>query len=458
MTAISGTGGIAANDAVPARTASARMMAYFGYGAGSFGACAALFPTGSLILYFLTDTIGLSVALATIAISVPKIWDILFDPAIGAIADRQSREKGNRFGVFVLAAFGLPAMAASSFVVAWSPSVVTTICVTLLLIGVSTTYTIYWVTHLAAANDLEQAGLGNRNRLLVARMIGQSGGGLLAGALAPLLLSMTTGFGRYAIMAGTLAIIGVVAMLVCALLLKYTRTPPEESATEKLNFFVACRAAMVRPRALGLILSNFMVMMACTFMGSVLPFVNKYVLGLGDAYMSYLFTALMGAQVAGAATGAWVAERFGLSRGFMLSSIGMLLAGLAMYPAASSLIALAIALIGWGGATGAYTVLLHSSMLEASKGRIAGVVGSTGLLLGLLFATGKIGDTAGSLITAWSLSAAGGVKSFSGSVSAVHTFQLWFGIAPSLLMLAAIILTIVADRFTAPASAVKSAS
>jgi Na+/melibiose symporter-like transporter len=445
-------------EAPPARSLMARASGYIGYGAGSFGACAALFPTGSLILYFLTDTIGLSLSLATIAISVPKIWDILLDPAIGAIIDRWSRNQGSRTGAFILASFALPAMAASSFVVAWSPSLWTTVCVTLLLIGVSTTYTIYWVTHLAAANDLEQVGLGSRNRLLVARMIGQSGGGLLAGALAPFLLSLTTGFSRYAMMAGTLSIVAILTMLGCATLLSHTKAPREETAKERLNVVVACRSAMARPRALGLIFSNFMVMMACTFVGSVLPFVNKYVLGLGDQYMSYLFTALMGAQVAGAAIGAWIADKFGLQRGFMICSIGMLAAGVLMYPMSGRLGLLAFALICWGGATGGYTVLLHSSMLEASKGRVVGVAGSTGLLLGLLFATGKIGDTLGSVITASSLSLSGGVRLFATSQDALNYFQLCFGLTPPTLMVAAILLTIAADRMAGRAPSEQSSS
>lgn len=428
--------------------AAARWMAYFGYGSGSFGACAALFPTGSLILYFLTDTISLSLALSTLAISVPKIWDILFDPAIGALIDRHSRNRGGRFSAFALAAFALPASAASCFVVAWVPGIFTALCVTVLLIAVSTSYTIYWVTHLAAANDLQDTGIAGRNELLVARMVGQSAGGLFAGALAPIILGAVTGFQRYAVMAGILSCLGTLTMLLCAMLLKRTATPPEIATDMRLNFGVACKVAMGRPRALGLIVSNFAVMVACTYLGTILPYANKYVLKLDDSKLSFLFTALMAAQIGGASAGAWIANRIGLKRGFLYSSMGLLFSGILVFPASNSLPLLAIVLIGWGSSTGAYTVLLHSSMLEAGKASGSAITGMTGLLLGLLFATGKIGDTLGSLLTAASLTYSGGVAHLAGAPSNILTFRLWMGGVPTVLMLSGIALAFAADRVT----------
>lgn len=433
----------------PSPSLARRMLAYIGYGSGPFGACAALFPTGSLILYFLTDTIGLSVALATLAIALPKLWDVVVDPAIGAMIDRHSRRKGNRFSAFAFAAFALPSACASTFLFSWSPTIVTAVCVTFLLICVSTTYTIYWVTHLAAANDIEEAGLAPRNELMVARMIGQSAGGMFAGAVAPFLLGAAVFSSKYAFMAMVLATVGIIAMSICAWMLRGIKTQQEEGKQEgRPHFFAAIQSAIARPRALGLILSNFTVMIACTYVGTMLPYVNKYVLHLDDTKLSILFTSLMGAQVAGAAGGAALANKIGLKTSFLVTSICLLIAGAFFYAFSTNLLLLVIALVGWGMATGAYTVTLHSSMLDAAKGNLAAKVGVVGLLLGLLFATGKIGDTLGSLTAAASLTGSGGIIALQKAGGAGELLRLWFGVIPALLILLGIALVLISDKFT----------
>ena len=97
-------------------------------------------------------------------------------------------------------------------------------------------------------------------------------------------------------------------------------------------------------------------------------------------------------------------------------------------------------------------MLLHGSMLEASKGS-ADVVSATGLLLGLLlgllFAVGKVGDTAGSLIAAASLAGSGGIRALQHSADAIFTLKPWFGIVPSGLILLGIAMAMLANRATA---------
>ena len=72
-------------------------------------------------------------------------------------------------------------------------------------------------------------------------------------------------------------------------------------------------------------------MIACTYLGTMLPYVNKYVLRFDDSRLSFAFTSLMAAQTAGALRGAWISRRFGLEKGFTLSSLGLLVSGLGFF-------------------------------------------------------------------------------------------------------------------------------
>ena len=67
-----------------------------GYGAGDLSS-SMFFTVGTfLLLNFLTDTVGLSAALAGIALMVGKIWDAVTDPAVGFLSDRTRTRWGRR--------------------------------------------------------------------------------------------------------------------------------------------------------------------------------------------------------------------------------------------------------------------------------------------------------------------------------------------------------------------------
>jgi len=67
-----------------------------GYGVADLGNNLFAQALGFVLLIYLTDTVGLSAALAGIALMVGRIWDAFYDPVIGYISDRTTTRMGRR--------------------------------------------------------------------------------------------------------------------------------------------------------------------------------------------------------------------------------------------------------------------------------------------------------------------------------------------------------------------------
>ena len=67
-----------------------------GYGVADFGGCLFFAATAFVLLNYLTDIVGLSAALAGIALMVGRLWDAFYDPIIGYISDRTKTRMGRR--------------------------------------------------------------------------------------------------------------------------------------------------------------------------------------------------------------------------------------------------------------------------------------------------------------------------------------------------------------------------
>lgn len=79
-----------------------------GYAAGSVGTGGFGVLPGLVLAYYLTDTLGVAAALASLVVIVPKIADVLIDPLIGSISDRSSHRTGTRVPLMLAGALGLP--------------------------------------------------------------------------------------------------------------------------------------------------------------------------------------------------------------------------------------------------------------------------------------------------------------------------------------------------------------
>ncbi|GGO61383.1 MFS transporter [Nonomuraea cavernae] len=88
-----------------------------GYGAGSVGTGVFSAVPGLLLLYYLTDMLGVPAAVAGAVLVVPKIWDVLLNPLVGAASDREAVRMGRRTRLMLAGAVGLPLAFALMFAV-----------------------------------------------------------------------------------------------------------------------------------------------------------------------------------------------------------------------------------------------------------------------------------------------------------------------------------------------------
>ena len=72
----------------PAISVRPSLLSLTGFGIGSLGT--GLFSTvpSFLLLYFMTEVLGVRPALAGVAVFTPKIWSIVTDLLMGALSDR----------------------------------------------------------------------------------------------------------------------------------------------------------------------------------------------------------------------------------------------------------------------------------------------------------------------------------------------------------------------------------
>ncbi|MFJ9177208.1 MFS transporter [Streptomyces sp. NPDC102360] len=87
-----------------------------GYGLGSLATGTFGTVPGLLLLYYLTDVLGVGAGLAGLLVFLPKAWDVLFNPWVGARSDRSTRSRlGPRRSWMLLGALTLPVCFAGMF-------------------------------------------------------------------------------------------------------------------------------------------------------------------------------------------------------------------------------------------------------------------------------------------------------------------------------------------------------
>jgi GPH family glycoside/pentoside/hexuronide:cation symporter len=73
-----------------------RVSTKLGFGAGEFSSSVFFTVTTVVLIFFLTDNVGLSATLAGTALLVGKLWDAVIDPVIGYLSDRTRTRMGRR--------------------------------------------------------------------------------------------------------------------------------------------------------------------------------------------------------------------------------------------------------------------------------------------------------------------------------------------------------------------------
>jgi GPH family glycoside/pentoside/hexuronide:cation symporter len=249
------------------------------YSVGAVGTGVFSTVPGLLLLFYLTDVIGVAAGLASLVIFVPKIWDALLNPVVGTLSDRTRTRWGGRRPFLLAGAVVVPLMFALLFS---SPDLGST-GRTALFVGVvytlaMTGYALFQVPWVAMPAEMTD-DYHERTRLMSSRMVLLTLGILIGGALAPVLAGGkeggTDGYRRMGL---------VVAVVLAAALLTTWRgtrgaawSPPETGPRPT----VRAQLAVIRsnPAFLVLFWAYGLQAVATGAMLAGAPYVATYVLG-----------------------------------------------------------------------------------------------------------------------------------------------------------------------------------
>lgn len=74
------------------------------YGIGSIGTATFVIVPQLYLLFFMTETLAIPAGYATLVLLLPKLWEFIFDPAVGGFSDRLSERWGRRLPPMLLGA------------------------------------------------------------------------------------------------------------------------------------------------------------------------------------------------------------------------------------------------------------------------------------------------------------------------------------------------------------------
>ncbi len=315
-----------------------------GYGVGSVGTGIFGAVPGLLLLFFLTDTLGVGAGWAALILLVPKAWDVVLNPLVGARADRAAAAGGSRTRWLLAGTIGLPVLFAAMFAVPVDGPVAGGLWVAVAFLLAATAYSFYQVNYVALPAEMTDDRVA-RTRIVSWRIVALTVGILLAGGLAPGLTDAAGG-GRagHAVMGLVLGLVLFAAMLAATLGTRWVRSRPGAS----LGTAEAFRLARGN-RPFLLLLSTYVLQsLAVSVMLAAAPYLATYRLDDYD-WTSVLFVALVAPSIVVVPLWVRAARRWGKAPCLLAATAG-------------------------------YAVVTASLLLTASPGRAWLVVGQCALL------------------------------------------------------------------------------
>lgn len=167
-----------------ARTPPLPAQVRIGYGLGSL--CTGTFATvpGLLLLYYLTNVMAVPAAVAGVALFLPKAWDVLINPLVGALSDRSRLRGGPRRPFLLAGACTLPPLFALIFAAPPLRGMAAAGYVALLFLLAATAYAVFQVPYVTMPAEMTDDP-GERGRVLGWRVGFLGVAILLSGAVAP---------------------------------------------------------------------------------------------------------------------------------------------------------------------------------------------------------------------------------------------------------------------------------
>ncbi|MFF4756206.1 MFS transporter [Streptomyces sp. NPDC002514] len=173
-----------ADDGEPGAAPGLSRTVRIGYGLGSLATGTFGTVPGLILLYCLTDVLAVAPAVAGAAVFLPKAWDVVVNPLVGAPADRSRAQGGSRRPFLLAGALTLPPLFALVFAAPPLHGAGAAGCVAVLFLLAATAYAVFQVPYVTLPVELAEDPV-ERGRLLGWRVGFLGVAILLSGALAP---------------------------------------------------------------------------------------------------------------------------------------------------------------------------------------------------------------------------------------------------------------------------------
>ena len=425
---------------LPARTVAR-------YALGSLGTGGFATLPGLVLIYYMTDTLGIAAIAAGLLVTAAKVWDVVIDPVIGARSDHSLAATGSRRRFMVMGGTLLPIFFILTFAVpagmgpGWAG-----IWVLLAFMATATAFSLFQVPYIALPAELTPS-YDQRTRLLSVRVLVLALAILLFGAGGPALRELggdneALGYLLMAVVAGL--VIGV-AMLLTSRVAQRGDIRPAVPGSIGANYRDSL-AALKRSHAFRVLLLCFALQGLAT--GGMLAgaqYVATWVLH-SESAVTFLFIALIGPALVFAPVWRSVAGRIGKERAFNYASImfgaaALALLGMLASPGTWIYVPVALAGAGYAGMQSLPMAMLPDAITHDAKTHGEG---SAGVFGGVWTAGETTGMALGGTVLSLVLAASGYIQSTAGETvvqgtAAVNGIILSFSLVPALLILASLL-------------------
>ena len=427
------------------------------YATGSLGTGGFATLPGLVLTYYLTDSLGVAALAAGGVITVAKVWDVVIDPVIGALTDRDQARHGSRRRLMLIGACALPLLFALTFATppALGP-VVGAIWVLIAFTLTATAFSLFQVPYIALPAELTPR-YDERTRLLTWRVVVLTLAILLFGAGGPALRGMAddpaVGYLVMGVVAGVVIGIGMLVATTVArravLPSPALQTAPGGTATARgiREHYAAGIRALRRSRAFRMLLATFVLQALATgLMLAGAQYVATWVLH-SEAAVELLFIALIAPALLAAPAWGVLARRIGKERAFAIASVVFAAAALSIIGVLWAPGTWIYAPVGIAGIAYAGMQSLPMAMLpdvisydeRTAPDAAGGGPGRAGAFSGVWTAGETVGFALGATVLSIILAATGYVSSVAGQLveqpdAAVTGIVLSFSVAPAALI------------------------
>lgn len=417
------------------------------YAIGSLGTGGFSTLPGLVLVYYMTDTLGIAAITAGLLVTVAKVWDVAIDPVIGARSDHSLAVTGSRRRFMFLGGMLLPLFFILTFAV---PSGMgpgpAGLWVLVAFMATATAFSFFQVPYIALPAELTSS-YDQRTRLLSVRVAVLSVAILLFGAGGPALRSLggdneALGYLVMALVAGLL--IGVAMVLtsrvaeqgIPSLAVPGTAAPGSIAGNYKDGL-----GALKRSPAFRILLLCFALQgLATGVMLAGAQYVATWVLH-SESAVTFLFVSLIGPALLFAPLWRIVAGRIGKERAFRYASIMFGIAALALVgmlgaPGGWIYLPVALAGAGYAGMQSLPMAMLPDVISHDAKTHGEG---SAGIFGGVWTAGETTGMALGATVLTLVLAASGYAQSVAGETltqgpAAISGIILSFSVVPAILI------------------------